>query len=152
MSRCRHLRGVQLQALHLLIVLQSSEEEFTWNSSVVMCPVGLIHRDMYALCFSLESWVFLFSALICHENRHNRGFSALKNQDGAHEKRGLSRTLPQTALCVFCSKVWNGENPVCLLHASSYLGGSSYRKKKGGWEELEIALGNVGRAGTNFVR
>lgn len=28
----------------------------------------------------------------------------------------------------------------------------SYRKKKGGWEELEIAPGNVGRAGTNFVR
>lgn len=30
--------------------------------------------------------------------------------------------------------------------------GGSYRKKKGGWEELEIALGNVGRADTNFVR
>lgn len=48
-----------------------------------------------------------------------------------------------------------GENPVCLLHASSYLAGAaggSYRKKKGGWEELEIALGNVGRADTNFVR
>ena len=25
----------------------------------VMCPVGLIHIGMYALCFSLESWVFL---------------------------------------------------------------------------------------------
>lgn len=30
--------------------------------------------------------------------------------------------------------------------------GGSYRKKKGCWEELEIALGNVGRADTNFVR
>lgn len=54
----------------------------------------------------------------------------------------LCLKLPYVCSVVKCEM---GEFPcVCCMQAATWR--SSYRKKKGGWEELEIALGNVGRA------
>ena len=63
---------------------------------------------------------------------HNHGFSALKNQDGAHEKEYfpiLRLTLPYVCSIVKCEM---GRIPyVCCMQAATLWGGGQLQKEEG---------------------